>query len=108
MCRFSLRLTSFSRILLLFLFSGKDGGEVGLLPHQLPHKSARIGESFQGDTLLCREQRDGTNHTEERSGNCTNNISLIRLCTNTEQCLSCVGAIIDLISDMKVIFFNKW
>lgn len=54
------------------LFSGKDGGEDRLLPDQLPHKSASVGKGFQDNTLLCREQRDGANHTEERSGNDAN------------------------------------
>lgn len=53
---------------ILISFLGKDGGQDRVLPHQLPHKSARVRESLQGDTLLCREQRDGTNHTEEGSG----------------------------------------
>lgn len=50
---------------------GKDGGENGLLPHQLSHKSAGERKGLQGDALICGEQRDGTNHTEERSGNGT-------------------------------------
>lgn len=58
-------------------FSGKDGGEVRLLPHQLPHQSACIREGFQGDTVFCRQQRDGTNHAKERSGNaCSQYIDL--------------------------------
>lgn len=53
---------------LFTLFLGKDGGEDRILPHQLPHQSARIRKSFQGDALLRRKQRDGTDHSEERSG----------------------------------------
>lgn len=53
------------------LHLGKDGRENGLLPHQLSHKSAGERKGLQGDALICGEQRDGTNHTEERSGNAT-------------------------------------
>lgn len=52
----------------LALLLGKDGGQDRVLPHQLPHKSACVRKSLQGDALLCREQRNGTNHTEEGSG----------------------------------------
>lgn len=54
------------------LFSGKDGGKDRLLPDQLPHKSASVRKGFQDNARLCREQRDGANHTEERSGNDAN------------------------------------
>lgn len=49
--------------------SGQDGGENRIFPCQLPHQSASVRESVQGDPLLRGQQRDGTNYAQEGSGN---------------------------------------
>uniref|UniRef100_A0A8C5GCV2 SH3 and cysteine-rich domain-containing protein 3-like n=1 Tax=Gouania willdenowi TaxID=441366 RepID=A0A8C5GCV2_GOUWI len=64
----SLNFTTAAASLVLSTLPGKDGGENRLLPHQLPYQSASIREGFQSYSLLCGEQRNGTNHTEKRPG----------------------------------------